>query len=162
MDPIAELKNKKHELFAQEYILDYNATAAALRTGYKESNARAQGSALLTNPDILARVRELQQEQAKRLAISADMVVAETLKTYLKCLSPTPCLQRNEKTGKYEQAGVYAFDSKGALKALEMLGKITGAFDKKPGSDQESNNLLEQILAATAGKVNTDDLPETH
>ena len=155
-----ELQNRKHERFAQEYILDYNATAAALRTGYKESNARAQGSTLLTNPNILARVRELQQEQAKRLAISADMVVLETLKTYQKCLSPTPVLQRNEKTGKWEHVGVYAFDSKGALKALEMLGGCTGAFDRKQDPGDEGNNLMDQILAATGDDVSTNDLPE--
>ena len=155
-----ELQNRKHERFAQEYILDYNATAAALRTGYKESNARAQGSTLLTNPNILARVRELQQEQAKRLAISADMVVLETLKTYQKCLSPTPVLQRNEKTGKWEHVGVYAFDSKGALKALEMLGRCTGAFDRKQDPGDEGNNLMDQILAATGEDVSTNDLPE--
>lgn len=155
-----ELQNRKHERFAQEYILDYNATAAALRTGYKETNARAQGSTLITNPNILARVRELQQEQAKRLAISADMVVLETMKTYQKCLSPTPVLQRNEKTGKWEHVGVYAFDSKGALKALEMLGRCTGAFDRKQDPGNEGNNLMDQILAATGEDVSTNDLPE--
>jgi len=135
---MAELNNRKHELFCLEYIQDYNAKAAAIRAGYKESSARKQGSALLTNPDILARVRELQQEQAKRLAISADMVVLETLKTYQKCSQATPCLRRNDKTGKWEEAGVYAFDSKGALKALRcwanapvcLIGKWIPAMTK--------------------------------
>ena len=157
-----ELENKKHERFAQEYILDYNATAAALRTGYKESNARQQGSSLITNPNISARVRELQQEQAKRLAISADMVLVEALKVYRSCLSPTPCLQRNEKTGKYEHVGVYAFDSKGAMRALELLGRATGLFDKKTNYSSDENNLFEQLIAATGEEVNTDDLPEIH
>lgn len=156
-----ELNNRKHERFANEYVVDYNATAAALRAGYKESNARAQGSALLTNPNILARVHELQQEICKRLGVSAEMVIIETLKTYRECKSPTPCLQRNEKTGKYEEVGVYAFDSKGALKALDMLGKCTGLFDKKhdPNADGK-NNLLDAIVEATGKDVNTDDLPE--
>ena len=159
---MAELNNRKHELFCLEYIQDYNAKAAAIRAGYKESSARKQGSALLTNPDILARVRELQQEQAKRLAISADMVVLETLKTYQKCSQATPCLRRNDKTGKWEEAGVYAFDSKGALKALEMLGRCTGLFDRKMDSGNDQNNLLQQLIAATGTEVNTDDIPELH
>lgn len=157
---MAELEKKKHERFAQEYVVDYNATAAALRAGYKESNARQQGSALITNPNISARVRELQQEQAKRLAISSDMVLLEALKVYKNCMAPTPCLQRNEKTGKYEQVGVYAFDSKGALRALELLGKATGLFDKKPDSNPESNNLLQQLIAATGEDIKTDDIQE--
>lgn len=156
---MAELEKRKHERFCQEYIIDYNGKAAALRAGYKESNARAQASSLLTNPNILARVRELQQEQSKRLAITADMVLIETLKTYQKCLAPTPVLQRNEKTGKYEEKGIYTFDSKGALRALEMLGKATGLYERK-ADDPKDNNLLEAILAATTEKVNTDDIPE--
>ena len=75
-------------------------------------------------------------------------------------MSPTPCLQRNEKTGKYEQVGVYAFDSKGALRALELLGKATGLFDKKQDSNPESNNLLQQLIAATGEDIKTDDIQE--
>ena len=159
---MAELEKRKHERFAEEYIIDYNATAAALRAGYKESNARAQGSALLTKPDILARVRELQQEQAQRLAISADMVLLEALKTYQKCSTPAPCMIRNEKTGRYEESGVYAFDSKGALKALDMLAKATGLYDRKPEGAGDKNNLFEELLKATGGDVKTDDIPELH
>ena len=155
-----ELKSKKHERFVHEYLVDYNATAAALRAGYKESNARSQGSALLANPNILARVHELQQEICKRLGVSAEMVIIETLKTYRECKSPTLCLQRNEKTGQYEEVGVYAFDSKGALKALDMLGKCTGLFDKKHDPDGNKNNLMDAILEATGKDVNTDDIPE--
>ena len=159
---MAELKKLKHERFALEYIQDYNATAAAIRAGYKESSARKQGSALMTNPDILARVHELQREMTKRLAISGDMVVLETMKTYQKCSQATPCLRRNDKTGKWEEAGVYAFDSKGALKALEMLGKYTGLSDRKTDSGNDQNNLLQQLIAATGTEVNTDDIPELH
>lgn len=158
---MAELKNKKHERFAQEYLVDYNATAAAIRTGYSKRSARSTGSELLTKPDILARVHELQKEICKRLGVSAEMVIIETLKTYRECKSPTPCLQRNEKTGKYEEVGVYAFDSKGALKALDSLAKYTGLTEKKHDPNAgDKNNLMEQILAATEKDVNTDDLPE--
>lgn len=159
---MAELKNRKHERFCWEYIVDYNGTQAAIRTGYKETNARDQASELLTNPDILARVRELQQEQMKRLGLSADMVILETIKTYQRCLEPTPVMQRNLVTGKWEKSGVYQFDSKGALKALEMLGKHLGVFDKRPSPPSGGNesNLLAALLDGTKEDLNTDDLPE--
>lgn len=160
-EQMAELKNRKHERFCWEYIQDYNQTQAAIRTGYKESNARDQGSALLTNPDILARVRELQQEQMKRLGLSADMVILETLKTYRNCLNPTPVLQFNPVTRKWEESGEYQFDSKGALKALEMLGRHMGLFDKKTApAGAADSNLLAQLLGTTGEDINTDDLPE--
>ena len=47
------------------------------------------------------------------------------------------------------------------LKALELLGKYMGMFDGAAGRDgQESNNLLEAILAATREEVETCDVPE--
>lgn len=159
---MAELKNQRHERFCREYIIDYIGTQAAIRAGYKPKNAKAQASELLTKPDILARVRELQQEQMERLALNADMVVLELFKTYQKCTELIPALQRNEKTGKYEEAGVYQFDSRGALRALEQLGKHFGMFGKntQPADGPGENNLVEQLLASTGENLNVDDLPE--
>ena len=48
------------------------------------------------------------------------------------------------------------------LKALEMLGRCTGAFDKKQDPGANQNNLLDMLLKSTQGEVNTDDLPELH
>ena len=65
----------KHERFCLEYTIDYNGTKAAIRAGYAEKTANRTASDLLSKPDILARVRQLQEEQAKRLSISSDWVL---------------------------------------------------------------------------------------
>ena len=62
----------KQERFCQEYIIDYNGAQAAIRAGYAENSARKTASRMLTNADILARVRELQREQTARLALTQD------------------------------------------------------------------------------------------
>ena len=46
------------------------------------------------------------------------------------------------------------------LKALELLGKHLGLFDKKDGSKPADNNLLQAILEAVRREVDADDLPE--
>ena len=46
------------------------------------------------------------------------------------------------------------------LKALELLGKHLGMFSGKETPEAKENNLLEAILRATEGEVDTDDLPE--
>ena len=156
-----ELKNPRHELFCREYIVDYNGRQAALRAGYTESSAGNTASRLLTNDDVLARVRELQKEQMQRLSLNADMVILEILNTYRCCREGTPVMQRNKTTGKWEESGIYQFDSHGALKALELLGKHLGVFEKKPtGGEKEGSNLLEKLLEGTKGEINTDDVPE--
>lgn len=156
-----ELKNPQQELFCREYIVDYNGRQAAIRAGYSERSAASTASRLTTNDDILARVRELQKEQMERLSLNADMVILEILDTYRSCRQGTPVLQRNKSTGKWEESGIYQFDSHGALKALEMLGKHLGVFEKKPaGSDKEDSNLLQKLLEGTGGEIYTDDIPE--
>lgn len=46
------------------------------------------------------------------------------------------------------------------MKALELLGKYMGMFDGKEDGEENRNNLLEAILAATQEEVETDDIPE--
>jgi len=53
-------------LFAQEYVVDFNATKAAVRAGYSEKTARSQGQRLLTNVDIQAAVSEAIKARMER------------------------------------------------------------------------------------------------
>ena len=143
---------RQQELFCQEYVVDYNGAQAAIRAGYKESFARKQASRLLTNADILARVHELQKEQVDRLAISQDYVVLQLLDTYKCCREPSPVLQYNPVTGQMEETGMYQFDSKGALRALELLGKHMGMFvDKVHLSGKINTGKLDAVLEQLCG-----------
>lgn len=146
--------NRQQELFCQEYVVDYNGTQAAIRAGYKKENARKQGSRLLTNADILARVHELQKEQLDRLALSQDYVVLQLLETYKCCREPSPVLRYDPSTGEMEETGMYQFDSKGALRALELLGKHLGMFnDKLHVSGNINTGQLGNVLAQLRGDI---------
>ncbi|MFD1902492.1 terminase small subunit [Enterococcus termitis] len=63
--------NKRHERFCTEYIIDYNATQAAIRSGYSEKTARSQGQRLSTKVDIKKRIQELQEEIQQQNIVSA-------------------------------------------------------------------------------------------
>lgn len=140
---MTELK-PKHERFCQEYVIDYNGAQAAIRAGYKEKSARGQASELLTNPNILARIREIQQEQIKRLAISQDYVVLQLIDTYNCCREPKPVMEWDYTKREWVQSGMYQFDSKGALKALELLGKHLGT-TSVPGNESEADPLSKSL-----------------
>lgn len=149
-----ELKPKQHERFCQEYVVDYNGTQAAIRAGYKEKSARQQASRLLTNANILARVHELQKDQLDRLVISQDYVVLQLLETYKCCREPSPVMRYDPSTGEMEETGMYQFDSKGALRALELLGKHLGMFsDKVHVSGGLNTGQLSNVLAQLRGDV---------
>lgn len=156
---MAELEQKRHERFCREYVIDYNGTKAAIRAGYKEKNARVQASALLTNPNILSRVRELQQEQVERLAVTQDYVVLQLIDTYNCCREPNPVMQYDRGTGEWVKTGTWQFDSKGALRALELLGKHLGLFDGKGAQKHTGENNLLSAIRDTE-EIDTDDLPE--
>lgn len=135
----------KQERFCTEYVIDYNGTQAAVRAGYSEKSAYSQASRMLKNAEVLARVRELQHEQVERLAISADYVILKLMDTREKCMEPVQVLDSQG-----NPTGEYAFDSRGALKALELLGRHLGMFEDRlkvaaKVDTGKLDNILEQL-----------------
>ena len=74
--------------FVQEYIVDFNATQAAIRAGYSKKTARQQGSRLLTNVDIQKKLRELIKQQEARTQVEADKVIQEAARIALADIGP--------------------------------------------------------------------------
>lgn len=125
---------KKIELFAYEYVQDLNATQAYLRCNFTDNyaTARTEGSKLLANPDTLTRVSELMKERKERLCISADHVLLRLFDIYEKCMQEKPVLSWSYEDKKMVETGEYSFDSKGALGAMQLIGKHIAMFiDKK-------------------------------
>ena len=76
---MTELKGKM-EKFCHEYLIDLNATQAAIRAGYSQNSASEIGYENLRKPQIKARLQELRQEIAEKVNITPEMVVAEYAK----------------------------------------------------------------------------------
>jgi len=70
----------KQEKFVEEYLLDLNATQAAIRAGYKPRKARQMGSENLSKPDIAKAIQEQMEARSKRTEISQDRVLQEYAK----------------------------------------------------------------------------------
>lgn len=66
---------EKQELFCYEYLTDFNAKQAAIRSGYSEGSAAVTGSRNLSHPAVSARLRQLIEERKARLSVSADYVL---------------------------------------------------------------------------------------
>ena len=67
----------KQQAFVEEYLIDLNATQAAIRAGYSEKTAQQIGSENLSKPVIQEAIREKQQERSERTQITADKVLKE-------------------------------------------------------------------------------------
>lgn len=121
----------KHETFCMEYIVDLNATQAAIRSGYSEKTARAQGSRLLTNADIRARIEELQGERAEKLNITAEWVLTKLTEVVSKSMQEVEVEKWDYSEKKLVGTGEFVYDSQGANRALELIGKHLGMFKDK-------------------------------
>lgn len=69
----------KQEMFVQEYLIDLNATQAAIRAGYSQRTAGEIGRQLLAKTGVAARVREAKEERIDRIQIKQDEVLSELL-----------------------------------------------------------------------------------
>ncbi len=70
----------KQRAFVREYLIDLNATQAAIRAGYAELSASAEGSRLLANVKVAAAVEAAMKSRAERTDITADRVLKELAK----------------------------------------------------------------------------------
>lgn len=101
----------KQERFAREYLLDLNATQAAIRAGYSPKTAQEQASRLLSNVMVAARVAELKAKRAEKVDRTAHDVLNDIIAV----------------TAQARDEG----DLKTALKGLELQGKHLGMFTDK-------------------------------
>lgn len=69
--------NERQERFCNEYLIDLNATQAAIRAGYSERTAAAQAARLLTNVNIQTYIQQRKQDRVERTEITQDMVLRE-------------------------------------------------------------------------------------
>lgn len=101
----------KQEQFCREYLVDLNATQAAIRAGYSAKTAQEQASRLLSNAMVAARVAELKAKRAEK----ADRTAQDVLNDIIAV------------TAQARDEG----DLKTALKGLELQGKHLGMFTDK-------------------------------
>ncbi|MEN9060016.1 terminase small subunit [Ponticoccus litoralis] len=66
----------KQARFVEEYLIDLNATQAAIRAGYSARTAKSQGQRLLTNVDVERALTEAQAARSQRTQIKADWVLS--------------------------------------------------------------------------------------
>ena len=95
--------------FVEEYVIDRNATQAAIRAGYAKRTAYSQGQRLLKHVEVRAEIRARLAEREKRTQINADWVIMQ-----IASIAEDAC----EKTAD-------------RLKALELLGKHLGMFERQ-------------------------------
>jgi phage terminase small subunit len=120
----------KQRLFCDEYLIDLNATQAAIRAGYSPKTADQQASRLLTNVKVQEYINGRQTKLADKLELDAEWVLRRLKDISDRCVQAEPVMTRAA-DGSLIESGEYKFDSSGANKATELIGKHLGMFGDK-------------------------------
>ncbi len=122
------LVKEKQKRFCEEYLVDCNATQAAIRTGYSKKTARAVGQRLLTNVDIKKYIDQ-QLQKLKNEKIADAQEVLEYLTSVMRGEQKEQvALLTGEGVQDLVQKDVSAKDR---IKAAELIGKRYGLFSEK-------------------------------
>jgi phage terminase small subunit len=136
----------KQKRFADEYLIDTNATQAAIRAGYSKKTACSQGQRLLTNVEIKTYI----DEQLKKIH---DKDIADATEV-IKYLSSVVRGESQSEVVVIENVGDFmsearrikkAPDEKERLKAAELLGKRYGIFTDKVSVDAETVVIVNDL-----------------
>lgn len=118
----------KQERFVEEYLIDLNATQAAIRAGYSPKGATVRGAELLANRKVSEVVAARQAERSERTEIDADYVLRQAVKLHERCMQEIEPFTDRKGNHVHDDEGhpLYVFNSTGAAKALELVGKHVG------------------------------------
>ena len=144
----------KQEAFCQEYLIDLNATQAAIRAGYSEKTAASMGQQNLIKLEITKRLHELKAKRSEKTQIDANYVlnrlaeidsmdVADILESdgSVKPINEWPKVWRQTVSGVDVSSDGEVILKKvkwpDKVKNLELLGKHVGvqAFQEKTKSE---------------------------
>lgn len=122
----------KQTAFVREYLVDLNATQAAIRAGYSERTASRIGPQLLGKTCVREAIEKAQAKRARRVEVTQDYVLSNLVEIVERTMQRAPVLDRKgEQVTDEGGRAVWTFDAKGANRALELLGKHLGIFTDK-------------------------------
>lgn len=127
----------KQKRFASEYLIDLNATQAAIRAGYSQKTANEQGARLLANASVQAAISEAMEKRERRTQITQDYVLSGIKDLVERCIQAEPV---RDKEG--DKTGEYRFDAFAALKGYELLGKHLKLFTEKSEVDLKGKLVI--------------------
>ncbi len=146
----------RQERFILEYLVDLNATQAAIRAGYSRNSARQIGVENLSKPVIAAAVSAAKRERAEATKIDAEYVLKRLHQIVERCLQEVkPALHSKTRQPMKDEDGnaLYIFNAAGANQALALLGKHTDVAAFKDRLEVSGELSLVERLQQGRGRV---------
>ena len=141
--------NERQQRFCEEYIIDHNATQAAIRAGYSAKTAKQIGSENLTKLDIAEKIQELEEAIPKKDTIATAEEVLEHFTKVMRGELFDQVVKRDE-DGNLQKVDVVAKLSD-RNKAAEALAKHYALLVDKVEVTKPKTELAAQIEAVLNG-----------
>lgn len=106
--------NEKQKRFADEYLIDLNATQAAIRAGYSARSADVQGARLLANARVRAYIDARMAELSKRTGVNQERIIRELAR--IAFLDPTEVVNMDTA----ELRGTAGGDDRAAISSVKV------------------------------------------
>lgn len=119
----------KQKAFVSEYLKDFNGTQAAIRAGYARNSANEQAARMLAKDSVSKIVAETLRKKANEAELSVEWVLKHLKMVAERSLQVIPVLEKVG--GEIVNTGEFKFDSAGANKSLELIGKHLKMFTEK-------------------------------
>ena len=113
--------NLQYRKFVQEWMVDMNATRAAIAAGYSEKSAAQTASRLMRRTEIRSYRDALMAEAFEDLGVTRHSIASRVWEIYERCMQKKPVLVWSTADKEWIESGIWQFDTKGALKALAMM-----------------------------------------
>ncbi len=139
---------EKQILFCNEYLIDLNATQAAIRAGYSEKSARQIAQRMLTKDDIQEYMQKIMNEKQSNLIATQDEVL-ETLTAVMR-------RQQKEQVVASERHRRSYFDEEGRKVTEDTEVPVTVEIDTKISDVNKAAELLGKRYGLFSDKVNVE------
>lgn len=142
----------KEKRFVLEYNIDGNGGRSAVSAGYSKVSSRQIATRLLTKDHIKAALSSNFKKVQEKAIVDAAYVLTGLKRVHERCLKPEPVMEfdrdSRDMVQKTDSSGnlVYEFDSAGANRSLELLGKHLKLFTDK--TELSADASLAEILKA--------------
>ena len=139
---------EKQILFCNEYLIDLNATQAAVRAGYSEKTAYSQGQRLLKNVEAQEYMQKIMNDKQSALIALQDEVL-ETLTAVMR-------RQQKEQIVASERHRRSYFDEEGRKVTEDTEVPVTVEIDTKISDVNKAAELLGKRYGLFSDKVNVE------
>ena len=137
----------KQKKFCVEYLIDLNATQAAIRAGYSKKTAYSIGNENLNKPEIQKKIQDIRQKEYKKTVLTANEVEYFLSRAGRGELKEEVIVVEGVGDGGSEARIVQKhLSARDQLKALELMGKRHRLFDT---TDSKSDDEGVQIIDDT-------------